>query len=172
MLIRNLITAVTITSVLAAVAPSALAAADAGIPVTVTFAPRIAATIHDTYGPAEAEVLREAVRSALSDSLLNAGSGRDVKVAVEVTNVAPTHPTRQQSVDSPSLGPIRSRSLGGAALTGTVRGPNGQVLATLNFERFAPDLSTISSSIDAWADARLAIRQFASQLAKKTVAAH
>jgi hypothetical protein len=138
-----------------------------GVPVAVTFAPRIESKIRQAYGAAETEVVRDAVITAVSESFRKAGAGPDLSVAVEVTDVAPSHPTRQQSLDSPSLDPVRSKSLGGAALTGTVSGPDGKVIANLSFQRFAPDLRSASVSFDAWADARLSIQIFASQLAKK-----
>ena len=71
-----------------------------------------------------------------------------------------------QLAANPSLDPVRTRSLGGADLTGVLRDSRGQVLATVKHQHYPPTLRWRSPSLEPWADAGIAIEQFASQMGK------
>lgn len=172
---RNRLTfVVAVMSLIGAGALAAPAAPAGRVSVAVAFSPRVETKLRERFGPKEADVLRDAVTRAVGDSLAQptaaGAAARALAVDVEITDLEPTHPTRAQSAESPGLDPHLSRSLGGAAMTGIVHDADGTVLARLAVSRFAPDLSQISASGDAWADARLAIQLFASKLARKVAA--
>ena len=158
-------------------AGAALAAPDTPRPaITVTFAPPVETKLREQFGSKEADVLRQDViervgESLLKASLANPGLGA-LTAEVQFTDLASTHPTREQSFEQPGLDPLRSKSVGGAALHGTVHDANGKEVASLTMKRFAPDLTTISASGDAWADARITIRMFASKLGAALAAKH
>jgi len=150
-------------------ASAALAASDAPRPaVTVTFSAFAQAKIKEKFGAREAGEIRDEVVRAVGDSLLKATLANPalgaLSAEVEVTDLDPTHPTREQSVEQPGLDILRSKSVGGATLKGVVHDASGKEVASLTFKRYAPDLTTISASGDAWADARITIRMFASKL--------
>jgi hypothetical protein len=79
----------------------------------------------------------------------------------------PTHPTRKQVCDNPSIDPLRSLSVGDADLTATLLAGDGRVLATVSHQHFPPDLASISPAGDPWADARVAIDRFAARAAAR-----
>ena len=162
-----------VAPMLLAAAGSALAAADStpAVPVAVTFSPALEQRLARDFGAPERDVLGAAVVAAVDRALehrahrvaLPAG----IRVEVLLADVLPSHPTRRQGLANPSIDPLRSKSLGGAELSGSVRAADGQVLATLSYGHFAPDFATASPGGDPWADARVAIDRFAGQLAAR-----
>src|SRR5215468_8590327 len=72
------------------------------------------------YGKAEAATLRKTIRAAVAGQKECSVVPEGVGVNVTVQDLAPTRPTRQQSLDNPSLDVVRSKSLGGAELKGEV----------------------------------------------------
>ena len=87
-----------------------------------------------------------------------------VTLAVTVLDIAPTHPTREQLSTDPGLDPVKTRYLGGANITGYLRDSRGEVLATVKHSYFPPSLRWRSRSFDPWADANVAIEQFAGHM--------
>jgi len=77
----------------------------------------------------------------------------------------PSSSTPQQVFDDPAVDAVRTKYLGGAALIGYVRDAKQHVVAVVTYRHFAPTLVQGSASLDPWADARLAIDQFAAKLA-------
>lgn len=146
-------------------------AATTGVPVTVTFSPVLDQRFDADYGAPERDTLRaivvDAVDRALDRRARRAALAADARVDVVVGDAQPSHPTRSQLLQNPSIDPLRSRSLGGADLKGTVLAADGRVLATVAYDYYAPDFGTASPGGDAWADARIAIDRFAGQLAAR-----
>ena len=132
--------------------------------VSVEFAPRAHAQLQ-RYGADEAGVLRAAILAAVSRATGRVRIARRLTVTVTVQDLAPTRPTRKELADDPALDPVSSRFQGGAELTGEVRDPEQRVLATISHRRFPATLELGSASLDPWADARLAIDEFAHRLA-------
>ena len=117
------------------------------------------------YGQAEAATLRKAIRAAVAREKECSAVPEGVGVNVTVEDLAPTRPTRQQSLDNPSLDVVHSKSLGGAELKGELLDAQQHVLTTVSYRYFAPTLYEGSVSLDPWADAQLAIDGFARKLA-------
>lgn len=143
-----------------------LSLAGQGPSITVDFAPRVSGELK-RYGDEEGKVLRTAILTAVSRKLrrVAAAAPSGLAITVVVQDVAPTHPTRQQLADDPATDVARTKFIGGAELAGSVRDAGGRVLATVHYRHFPPNLELGSASVDPWADARLAIDQFASKLA-------
>jgi hypothetical protein len=141
-----------------------LPVAGQGPSITVDFAPGVSGELK-RYGEEEGTVLRTAIVTAVSRKLGRVATPAGLAITVVVQDVAPTHPTRQQLTDDPATDVTRTKFIGGAELTGTVRDAGGRVLASVHYRHFPPNLELGSASIDPWADARLAIDQFAAKLA-------
>ncbi len=154
--------------------PAVTAPAAATVPVSVRFSAELEQRLADQYGREERDVLQALVADTVARRL---GRGphapplpADARVEVLLSDARPSHLTRHQAFVQPSLDPLRSRSLGGAALKGALLRADGQVLAELSFAYFAPDLATASAAGEPWADARIAIERFAAQLARRSAA--
>ena len=132
--------------------------------VTIDFAPPVTTKLQ-RYGTAETAALRAAILAALARETGRVAMPASLAATVMVQDIAPTHPTRQQVSDDPAVDAVRTKYLGGAELIGSVRDANRQVVATVTYRHFAPTLVQGSASLDPWADARLAIDQFAAKLA-------
>jgi hypothetical protein len=136
-----------------------------GPPVTtIEFAPRVVTKLHG-YDDDEAAAVRSAIVAAVSRESRRVAIPANLAVTVVVQDIAPTHPTRKQLSDDPAVDPVRTKYLGGAELVGYVRDANQHVVATITHRHFALTLVQGSASLDTWADARLAIDQFAAKLA-------
>ena len=133
-------------------------------PATVAFAPAVADRMA-VYGEGERATLESAIDTALARATRAAPLPAGLTIQVTIEELAPSHPTREQLMANPAVDPIRSHSLGGAQLAGAVRDASGHVLTTVTHRYFAPTLGLGSASKDPWADARLAIDQFALKLA-------
>lgn len=131
---------------------------------TVDFGPHASDELQ-RYGAEEAAVLRSAILAAVSRESGRLTIPQKLAVTVTVQDIAPTRPTRKQSLDDPSLDPVLSKTQGGAELTGYVRDASQRVVVSVHYRHFAPTLVLGSASLDPWADALLAIEQFAVKLA-------
>jgi hypothetical protein len=130
---------------------------------TVNFSPPAQAKL-ERYGKGESAALQARIAAAVVSACSKARIPPGVTFAITVLDVVPTHPTREQLADDPALDPVRTRYLGGADLTGYVRDSRSQVLATVQHRYFPPSLRWRSRSFDSWADANVAIEQFAQQM--------
>ena len=130
----------------------------------IDFAPRVTTKLQ-RYGADEAATLRSAILAAVARATGRVAMPESLAVTVRVQDIAPTHPTRKQVSDDPAVDAVRTKYLGGAELIGYVRDANQHVVATVTYRHFAPTLAQGSASLDPWADARLAIDQFAAKLA-------
>ena len=146
-----------------AVLASVLAAAP-GAATTVTFAPAAAEKMH-AYGDAERATLQSAILTAVSREMSRRAVPAGLAISVTVKDITPTRPTREQASADPTLDVVSTRYLGGAVLSGEVRDASQRVVATVSYSHFVPTLRLGSRSFDPWADARLAIEQFAVKLA-------
>lgn len=135
------------------------------IPTAVDFAPA-AATKMQRYGESELATLTTAIVSAVSRQSSCSAVPGGLAVAVTVQDIASTRPTLKQQRDNPTVDPVRTKYLGGAALSGEVRDASRHVVATVSYRYFPFSLPLGSVSVDPWADARLAIDGFAARLAR------
>jgi hypothetical protein len=138
----------------------------AGEPATasVDFSPPMQAKLERYYGKREGAVLQARIEAAVVSACGKAKVPAGVTFAITVLDVVPTHPTHEQMAADPALDPVRTRYLGGADLTGSLRDSGGQVLATVQHSYFPPSLRWRSRSFDSWADANVAIEQFADKM--------
>ncbi len=156
---------VAVTAILAALLAVSVVRAAGPVTVTVAFSASAQAKL-ERYGKEEGEGVKARIETAIISVCKRARAPEEATVAVTVEDIAPTHPTRAQLAANPSIDPVKSRSLGGASLTGVVRDGRGQVLATVKHRHYPPSLEWGSPSLDPWADADIAIEQFASEVGK------
>ena len=131
----------------------------------VDFAPPVAASLRDRYGSDETEVLRSAIVAAVARETQRLTVPPGLTVTVTVRDIAPTRPTRRQLAENPGIDVERTQFIGGADLTGVVRDAHGHVVADVMYRNYPPTLGMGSIALDAWADVRRAIDQFAAKLA-------
>jgi len=132
---------------------------------TIDFAPQVTLALEHQYGSAEGARLRTAILQAVSRETAHIAMPAGLTVTVLLEEVAPTRPTPGQLNTDPALDIMATKYIGGAALVGTVRDARQQVVATTKYRYFPLSLALGSASRDPWADARLAIDQFAVNLA-------
>ena len=127
-------------------------------------------TLHDQYGASDGAVLQEAVAERLQRALISAGASISdsaaLRLDVSIERAVPSHPTRYQIQQNPSLDALRSVSLGGAHLHAVLHGADSKVLDEVDYDRFATSLDDVSPSGDAWGDARVSIDRFSDLVAK------
>ena len=131
----------------------------------VGFAPLVERKMQRDYGADQTAVLRAAIVAALAKASAHDGLPAGLSVTVTVRDAAPTRPTAKQRADDPALDVVHTRYLGGADLTAEVRDASQRVLTTASYRHFAPDLRWGAMAYAPWADAQLAIDQFALRLA-------
>jgi hypothetical protein len=158
-LIRTLIMGLLLTPF----APLAQLHAAGPTTATVEFSPPAQAKLA-RYGKDEGAVLQARIQTAVARACEKSSLPAGITFAITVEDIAPTHPTPEQLNASPALDPVKTHYLGGADLTGYLRDSHNQVLATVKHSYFPPSLKWRSPSFDPWADANVAIEQFADQM--------
>ena len=131
---------------------------------TVEFAPAVVAKMQ-SYGEDQRARLESAIVAAVERETAKVPAATGLQIAVTVEDVAPTRPTREQLAADPAVSDVQTKFIGGAALSAELRDASHHVLRTVSHDYFAPTLWLGSSSFDPWADARLAIDQFAVKVA-------
>lgn len=143
--------------------------------VSVRFSAALESRLEGDYGAAERETLRALAVEAVTRALVRvppAALPPGSRAEVVIDDAEPSHPTRRQALATPSIDPLRSKSLGGATLSGTVLAADGRPLATASLRHYATDFALASPGGDPWADARVTIDRFAAVLAARLHAAH
>jgi hypothetical protein len=150
--------------------PAAAAAATTVSVAPVAIGDTLQKALKDRYGVAEAQDLQEAVAHSLARSLKGAGAAPGdagaVRIEVLIDSATPTHPTRRQLSENPSLDYLASVSRGGAELHAVLRNADGKVLDKVSYDYYAYSLRETSKSGGAWGDAYIAIDRFADQVAR------
>src|SRR5579871_6562023 len=140
------------------------------VALTVTFSPRFESDLRTAYGADQAPVLRDAIVTSVTSALKRKAAGKQVSIDVVLEWAKPSHPTPFQLDREPGLDFQRSKSLGGAGLTATIRAPDGRELGRVEYTFYPANLWEASPAIETWADATRSIVGFASEVAKKVSA--
>jgi hypothetical protein len=159
----SLVRTLMIASLLVSFGPAASLRAAEPTSVTVDFSPPVQLKL-ERYGKHEGAVLQARIEAAVASACDKGKVPAGVTLAVTVVDVVPTHATREQLNADPALDPVSTRYLGGADLTGSLRDARSQVLATVQHRYFPASLRWRSRSFDPWADANVAIEQFADKM--------
>jgi hypothetical protein len=167
--LRSLLAAALIGGLTAGLAVAAAPAAAVSVgPVAI--GETLQKALKDRYGVDEAQDLQKAVTESLARSLKEAGAEQGeaaaIRIEVLIDEAIPTHPTRRQMNENPSLDYLASVSRGGAELHAVLRSADGKVLDHVAYDYYAYSLREVSMSGGAWGDAYLAINRFSDQVAR------
>ena len=140
----------------------AVALAQSGPLVTVTFGPAVQARSHD-LGSDALEAQRDDLQRQVHKALVH--YTKDVqRVDLAIVDLQPNRPTSAQLGHSAQLSPGRSFGLGGAAITGAVTKADGSVVP-IRFRYFPTNLRNELAD-DTWADAGEAYQELAYDLSR------
>ena len=146
-------------------AAMALAGAVAAQPsaVVVTVSPDFAKTAAEL---GEREVQQQADDLARTvERVLNEQQALDgARIELVITDLKPNRPTIQQATDKPGLDMMRSISIGGAAIEGTITTASGEV-QPVKYERYSNNLADVRG-YSTWQDAGTAFNRLARNLAE------
>lgn len=142
-----------------ALAAAAAVAQPASVDVTVgADLGRKAAELGDREVREQADRLATVVSRALADTPELAGA----RIDLVLTDLKPNRPTAQQTIDRPGLDPIRSISIGGAAVEGVITTADGRTLP-VRYEWFSSNLGDVRG-VGPWSDAERAYYRLAANL--------
>lgn len=143
----------------------ALAGAVAAQPsaVVVTVSPDFAKTAAEL---GEREVQQQADDLARTvERVLNEQQALDgARIELVITDLKPNRPTIQQATDKPGLDMMRSISIGGAAIEGTITTASGEV-QPVKYQRYSNNLADVRG-YSTWQDAGTAFNRLARNLAE------
>ena len=156
----------------AAFALAALPTAVSAAPVTlapVAVSAELQAELDEDLGAREGDVLRGSVSRAVAAALTRQGAtivdSAPLVVEIVIVDADPNRPTFEQLGARPGLDGMRSISVGGAELHGTLRTADGHVVSEITHRRYSEGLVDLTGGETTWTDARRAIRQFAEKVA-------
>ena len=162
---------------LAAFAFAQIATTAAAAPVSlapVAVSSELQTSLDDELGAREGELLRSTVARLVAAALSRHGAtvsdGAPLVVEITIVDADPNRPTMAQMRDKPGLDFMRSISIGGAELRGTLR-RDGLTISEINHRRYTQSLIELTGGEATWTDARRAIRQFAEKVADAYAAA-
>ncbi len=146
-------------------AAMALAGAVAAQPsaVVVTVSPdfaKTAAELGEREVQQQADDLARTVERVLNEQQALNGA----RIELVITDLKPNRPTIQQATDKPGLDMMRSISIGGAAIEGTVTTASGEV-QPVKYERYSNNLADVRG-YSTWQDASTAFNRLARNLAE------
>lgn len=151
------------TAPLAAVLALAAAPAWAAEPQTinVTLGPQMAERV-DELGAREVQDQVDRLVEIVGRELESKGALDGARLDLVLTDLKPNRPTMQQVADRPGLDPMRSLSIGGAAVEGRITLADGQV-QPVRFDWFSTNLADVRG-FGTWQDADRAYQRFANNL--------
>lgn len=121
--------------------------------------------LQDDYGLREGDKLSEDIRKDIEHEFKKANID-PARVAVVILDAKPNRPTMQQLTDRPGLDMLRSKSIGGMDLKGTVFDAQGNVIAEVEYDWYESNIRNVMAS-SVWSDANRASRRFARKLTEK-----
>lgn len=153
---------------LAFTAPLAVVLALAAAPVAaepqtinVTLGPQVMERV-DELGARDVQEQVDRLVEIVSRELESKGALPGAQLDLVLTDLKPNRPTMQQIADRPGLDPMRSISIGGAAVEGQITLADGQV-QPVRFDWFSTNLADVRG-FSTWQDADRAYQRFANNL--------
>ncbi len=113
----------------------------------------------------ERDVSEQATRlvGVIQSTLIDRGALDGATIDLVLTDLKPNRPTFQQLVDRPGLDGIRSVSIGGATIEGTITTAEGQTLP-VRYDWYSSNIADVRG-FGTWQDADRAYRRLAVNLA-------
>ncbi len=153
---------------LAFLIPFAVAATLAGAAVaqpasiSVTLGSKLQENV-ETLGPREVQEQADRLAEVLTRALSEDAELHGARIELVLTDLKPNRPTFQQMQDRPGLDPMRSISIGGAAIEGQITLADGTV-QPVRYDLFSTTLADVHG-FGIWQDADRAYRRFGANLA-------
>ncbi|MFK0299933.1 hypothetical protein ACIQTU_12030 [Brevundimonas sp. NPDC090276] len=146
-------------------AATALAGAVAAQPsaVVVSISPDFAKTAKE-LGEREVQQQADDLGRTVERVLTQRNALDGARVELVITDLKPNRPTIQQTVDKPGLDMMRSLSIGGAAIEGTVTTASGEV-HPVKYDYYSTNLADVRG-YSTWQDASTAFDRLARNLAE------
>ena len=143
----------------------AMAGAAAAQPsaVTVTISPDFAKTAEE-LGQRDVQQQIDDLTATVTRVLTQRDALDGARVELTITDLKPNRPTMEQISNKPGLDPIRSISIGGAAIEGTVTTASGEV-QPVKYDYYSTTLADVRG-YSTWQDARTAYDRLARNLAE------
>jgi len=130
--------------------------------VTVSIGPRVQQEA-ETLGARDLREQADELARTVRDTLAREGALKGARIDLVLTELKPNRPTREQVARTPGLDPIRSVSIGGAAIEGQVTLSDGRV-RPVRYDWFSSSIRDVFG-FATWGDAERAYRYFANRLA-------
>lgn len=130
--------------------------------INVAFSEDFAEKLEEDYGVREGAKLTEEIIEDLQRAL-DGMEDKVERVDVTILDAKPNRPTFEQISGSPGLDPIRSISIGGMSLSGTITLADGEV-SEIEYKWFENDIR-LSVGAATWWDANRVSRRFARRVA-------
>lgn len=143
-------------AVVTAIAAQAQAQAQAQEPVTITIGPRLQDEV-DKLGAPEVNQQVDELRSRVAAALAERYPGATAELVL--TDLKPNRPTREQLLKTPGLDPIRSISIGGASIEGSIVTADGE-RRPVRYSYFTSNLRDVYG-YGVWWDAHRAFERLA-----------
>jgi len=146
-------------------AAAALAGAAAAQPsaVVVTVSPDFAKTAEE-LGQREVQQQVDDLTARVTRVLTERHALDGARIELIITDLKPNRPTMQQTIDKPGLDPLRSISIGGAAIEGAITTASGEV-QPIKYDYYSSNLADVRGYAT-WQDAATAFDRLARNLAE------
>lgn len=146
-------------------AAAALAGAAAAQPsaVVVTVSPDFAKTAEE-LGQREVQQQVDDLTARVTRVLTERHALDGARIDLTITDLKPNRPTMQQTIDKPGLDPLRSISIGGAAIEGAITTASGEV-QPIKYDYYSSNLADVRGYAT-WQDAGTAFDRLARNLAE------
>lgn len=129
--------------------------------VTVTFGPEVELQAH-TLGQRDLTQQADRLAEVVTRVLTREGALDGARIDLVLTDLKPNRPTYEQIARRPGLDPIRSISIGGAAVEGRITTADGTVIP-VSYDWYSTSLADVRG-YSTWSDADRAYRRLASNL--------
>ena len=141
----------------------ALAGAAAAQPsaVVVTVSPDFAKTAAE-LGQRDVQQQVDDLTAKVTRVLTERHALEGARIELTITDLKPNRPTMQQTLDKPGLDPMRSISIGGAAIKGEIVTADGQT-RPVEYSYFSPNIADVWG-YSVWRDADRAFERFGDQI--------
>jgi len=130
--------------------------------VVVTVSPDFTKTAEE-LGPREVQQQVDDLTARVTRVLTERHALDGARIELTITDLKPNRPTMQQTVAKPGLDPLRSISIGGAAIEGTVTTASGEV-HPVKYDYYSNNLTDVRGYAT-WQDAGTAFNRLARNLA-------
>ncbi|HZV83568.1 MAG TPA: hypothetical protein VFF48_01145, partial [Brevundimonas sp.] len=150
-------------AVAALLALSAAAASAEPAAVTVTFGPELREKVA-ALGERDLAQQADHLARAVTRTLDRSGALDGARIDLVLTDLKPNRPTFQQIARQPGLDPIRSISIGGAAIEGQITTADGRIIP-VSYDWYSTSLADVHG-LSTWSDAERAYRRLATNLAE------